>query len=148
MSIIDHARSELTRAGASEEYKALLVKAMEEFFEEYDSGGAVAVMLPRFTGDLQRLIAGKPLSPLTGAEDEWNDVSNGGPPSWQNKRCSSVFKDADGRCYDIDTPGRPTITFPYSPEKAEVRMPVFEVDTTPQSNGSAHVRDDGEVSRD
>ena len=41
----------------------------------------------------------KPLSPLTGDAAEWNEVGEG---QWQNKRRSSVFKNADGSCYDID----------------------------------------------
>jgi hypothetical protein len=38
------------------------------------------------------------LSPLTGADDEWNDVSDG---LWQNNRDSAVFKAKDG-CYFIN----------------------------------------------
>ena len=45
----------------------------------------------------------KPLSPLTGEDNEWGNVREyGESPSWQNKRRSSVFKNADGTCYDID----------------------------------------------
>jgi hypothetical protein len=33
------------------------------------------------------------ISPLTGKEDEWTDVSDG---LWQNRRDSRVFKDKDG----------------------------------------------------
>jgi hypothetical protein len=44
----------------------------------------------------------KPLAPLTGEDDEWFKHDYGGEPSYQNKRLSSVFKDADGFCYDID----------------------------------------------
>jgi hypothetical protein len=43
-----------------------------------------------------------PITPLTGDDDEWNEVSNG---LFQNKRRASVFKDKnrfDGQPYDID----------------------------------------------
>jgi hypothetical protein len=42
---------------------------------------------------LKSLLAYEPLSPLTGADDEWMEV---GPDVWQNKRASNVFKDKDG----------------------------------------------------
>ena len=44
----------------------------------------------------------KPIAPLTGADDEWVQHDYGVEPSYQNKRRSSVFKDADGSAYDID----------------------------------------------
>ena len=43
----------------------------------------------------------EPFSPLTGDDSEWGEpYSCDG--SRQNKRCSHVFKDADGRAYDIN----------------------------------------------
>lgn len=48
---------------------------------------------------LGRLLAFKPLSPLTGDEDEWQQI---GEENWQNKRDFSVFKDEDGRAYKVD----------------------------------------------
>jgi hypothetical protein len=40
------------------------------------------------------LLQHKPLSPLTGADDEWQDIGtdNDGNTIYQNKRASSVFK--------------------------------------------------------
>lgn len=70
----------------------------------------------------------KPWGPLTGAESEWGE-----PFEWdgtqQNRRCPNVFRDKDGRAYDINgkvfrTPdggcytgknSRVFITFPYTP---------------------------------
>lgn len=52
---------------------------------------------------LSKLMKFEPLSPLTGADDEWVEHDYGGGPSFQNKRKSSVFKDGkDGEAYDID----------------------------------------------
>jgi hypothetical protein len=78
---------------------------------------------------LQRLIAGKPLSPLTGVDDEWMEVGDG---VFQNIRCSSVFKDPrfhGGKlAYNIDAAEpRAAITFPYWPERADVPSPVIEI---------------------
>lgn len=71
------------------------------------------------------------LGPLTGEEEEWNDVGGG---MFQNNRCSHVFRDAVGKAYDIDgkifedkktgdrwTNGnsRVYIEFPYTP-KSEI----------------------------
>ena len=68
-----------------------------------------------------------PLSPLTGDSSEWVDVGtfhdkNGCEIKlFQNKRCSSVFKDSkDSRAYDInlddpDDAEKKYISFPYTP---------------------------------
>lgn len=141
MSIISHAKSEMELAGFSAREAEHMAKVMELFFDEWDSGGAVHIMAPILT----RCIAGKPLTPLTGEDWEWNDVSEYSPaPAWQNARCSTVFKEyRDGVlvAYDIDTPGRPPISFPYMPERAEIPSPVIEIDVgddplcLPEANG-------------
>lgn len=138
MSIIDHAKDELKRQGASDEYVTLMVGTLENYFDRYDSGGAVAATASMFTGQLHRLIAAKPLSPLTGADDEWMEVGAGcnGSACFQNVRCGSVFKEVSAAgeviAYDIDGagPGRTPVTFPYMPERAEVRMPIFEIEAS------------------
>jgi hypothetical protein len=85
-------------------------------------------------GIFQKLADYQPLSPLTGADDEWMDVSEmgvggDGKPQWQNRRCYSVFKDADGTCYNnngrvfrepsgscyTNSNSRVPVTFPYTP---------------------------------
>ena len=49
---------------------------------------------------LNRLVRRKPLTPLTGEDDEWSVVDSTGHK--QNNRCSSVFMDTDGTCVDLD----------------------------------------------
>lgn len=127
MSIIEQAKVELKRINFGEEDSAVMIDIMERFFAQWDSGGAVYVVAPI----LQRLIAGKALSPLTGESDEWFDHGDG---VFQNIRCSSVFKDPrfhDGKlAYDIDgADPRGAITFPYYPDRAEVASPVIEIET-------------------
>ena len=58
----------------------------------------------------------KPLTPLTGEDDEWCDQSemSGGEPLWQNKRYSAVFKDGT-RAYDVNN-HKVDIEFPFLPE--------------------------------
>ncbi len=46
-----------------------MIGILETFFDQWDSGGAVYAVAPI----LQRLIAGKPLSPLT-ADEVWRDM--------------------------------------------------------------------------
>ena len=121
MSVIEQAKSELERINFGDDDTSAMLAILRIFFGRWDSGGAVAAVLPI----LNKCIAGKPLSPLTGDDNEWMEITDG---YFQNVRCSTVFKE-DGRCYDIDMPGRPSITFPYFPDKAEVRMPLYEIET-------------------
>ena len=75
-----------------------LLHMIEEFSEEGHSGlsASYAIMC------LKRLLDWKPLTALTGEDDEWNDVTQYGDGTvlYQNKRYSAVFKDKDG-AYDI-----------------------------------------------
>lgn len=124
MSIIESAKRELKAANVGEEDSRVMVEILEKFFGQWDSGGAVWAMAPV----LQRLIAGKPLCPITGADSEWVDRSDvHGQPMWQNMRCSSIFKDGTGRAWDIDAADNDaTIAFPYLPDGTEVKSPVAE----------------------
>lgn len=124
MSIIERAKAELDAINFGEEDTAVMIGILKKFFNQWDSGGAVASVAPV----LQRLIAGKPLSPLTGADSEWIDRSEmSGRPMWQNMRCGTVFKSGkDGPAWDIEVLSQPSITFPYWPDRADVRPPVIE----------------------
>jgi len=102
-NLLSYAESELNRIGMTEDspdemnvmMRKHIVHMVKEFSNEGHSGfsGRYALNI------LTKLLDFKPITPLTGADDEWNDV---GEDYWQNKRCSSVFKKADGTCYDID----------------------------------------------
>jgi hypothetical protein len=81
---------------------------------------------------VNKLLKFEPLSPLTGDDSEWVEVSEG---LWQNNRCSNVFKTADG-AYDIDgkvfvdkqgmaytnSNSRVPVTFPYTPTTEYVEV--------------------------
>lgn len=109
-------------------------------------------------GKVEQLANFEPLSPLTGEDDEWSNVSEAsGMPMWQNKRCSHVFKEGDGQAYDIDgkvfrdangccytnRDSRVFVTFPYTPKTEYVDVPsglVIDVETrvvadTPEIEG-------------
>ena len=106
MSLVQYAESELDRIGMTDddEYNGTmrkhLIHMIEEFADEGHSGFSASYALQC----LEKLLRFKPLSPLTGEDDEWCDVAQiSGKPFYQNKRCSSVFKDDnDGEAYDID----------------------------------------------
>jgi len=71
-----------------------ILHMVKEFGNEGHSGFSASYAVDLLT----RLLRYKPLSPLTGNEDEWIEVDNG---LWQNRRHHSVFKDTEG-AYDLD----------------------------------------------
>jgi hypothetical protein len=123
MSIQEHAAAEMDRAGFDAGDKAAMQNILKQFFERWDSGGAVWAMAPV----LMRLISGQPLSPLTGEDSEWHNPGGCGPDRQmlQNVRYSSVFKYADGRVIDIETDE--PVTFPYDPVTRAPSDPVIEI---------------------
>ena len=128
MSIKSQAIYEMKLARFPQEEIDTMTKIMDLFFEQWDSGGAVSCAAPVLT----RLLCGLPLSPLSGVDEEWNEV---GPGVFQNKRCSSVFKDPrfhnGEKAYDLDNPRGPraAIQFPYYPPYSSSRLdPVMEVE--------------------
>lgn len=106
----EHALTEFKAAGwlndsgeYTDEMQGLIcthvLKLMDIFAEEGHSGSTAPYAINMF----KKLAMFKPLTPLTGADDEWTDVSAySDDPRYQNKRLSSVFKDEDGQAYDIE----------------------------------------------
>lgn len=70
------------------------------FEKQGHSGSSAPYMINMFT----KLANFKPIAPITGEDWEWNNVGRDGDIGgrlYQNKRCSSVFKNDTG-AYDID----------------------------------------------
>lgn len=129
MSIQEQAKAELDRINFGKEDTEVMLDILKRFFNQWDSGGAVWSVAPI----LQRLISGQPLSPITGADDEWMDRSDtAGKPMWQNMRAPSVFKD-ETHAWDIDgnKPEHCNITFPYDPVTKLPAEPIIEFDSEP-----------------
>lgn len=113
MSLVEFAKEELSRVDL--EYDGMVSEAALEIIEVFarqgHSGGSAATTIRV----VERLMRFQPLTPLTGDDSEWTEVTEG---QWQNKRCPSVFKDSE-RAWDIDLPRTgeewETITFPYTP---------------------------------
>jgi len=73
-----------------------ILHMVEEFADEGHTGFSASYAL----SILQKVLAFKPLSPLTGKDSEWMDVADN---LYQNTRYSAVFKKGkDGEAYDID----------------------------------------------
>ena len=108
--IKDHAMTEFRAAGwvdengeyCDEMQQAIcecVLKLLEVFSDEGHSGSTAPYAIDLF----KTLASFKPIVPLTGEDWEWNDVSGfGGDMRYQNKRCSHVFKDDDGRAYNSE----------------------------------------------
>jgi hypothetical protein len=115
MMLIEYAEAELAKVDL--EYDGMIKDAVLDIIKLFagqgHSGGSAAITI----AVVSKLMQFQPLTPLTGEDDEWTEVQYG---TWQNKRCSSVFKDAE-RAWDIDQPTTglhpqwPTIVFPYTP---------------------------------
>lgn len=135
-NLLDHAKTELARLRTSTEpdemqdaMDAHILKMVEVFSEEGHSGFSASYA----TKILEKLLRFEPITPLQGTDDEWNEVRDG---TWQNNRCSHVFKRADGTAYDIQgkvfvesdgcafTSGDSfvDITFPYVPKTEYVKV--------------------------
>lgn len=136
-SSVEYAKSELARItkdgdGMQDTINKNIIDIVELFASQGHSGFSAGYAM----SILERLLRFKPITPLTGEDDEWNDVSDEmGRKCFQNKRCSSVFKTTDAQgnfleVHDIDGVAvsdnggitwftsnrfRKNVTFPYEP---------------------------------
>ena len=140
MSIVEYAKRELAMIehdgdGIQDMVDNNIIEILERFEEQGHSGFSAGYLI----GCLERLMRFLPLTPLTGEEDEWNEIGDG---EYQNKRCSRVFKD-NGKAYDIegkvfsDNGGRSwytcreshvDVTFPYMPPTKPKKIILEEAD--------------------
>jgi hypothetical protein len=142
-ALVRHAAEELHRAGLVEgdEYDQALARCVLALVEVLASQGHSGSTLPMVVRMFERLAQREPLTPLTGAPDEWEERPELVPGLLQNRRCSRVFRHArGGPAYDIgrylfrdatgalwNTDGsRVEVAFPYLPEQI-----VVDSDTPP-----------------
>ena len=132
---IEHAKREFIALGydleqTEEDPNKWIVKNVIELLEVFSKQGHSGSSAPFCIGYFKKLAAFEPLCPLTGDDSEWNYVSEfGDDGTFQNIRCSHVFKNEDG-AYDINgkvfrEPGgscytskdsRVPVVFPYTPK--------------------------------
>ena len=133
-NLVDYAKDELKRIGmidSGEPYNDWATEAILDLIELFASQGHSGFTAPYVLYMFCRLAMFKPVSPLTGEDDEWKDVGDG---LLQNKRYSAVFKGKDGTAYNVEgkvftddgevwytsKDSRVNVIFPYVvPEKPE-----------------------------
>lgn len=101
MGMISHAESEMAKAWPESEEMQDMVKAnVMELLKVLETQGHSGMSLPYVLSVFNKLAKQKPLSPLTGEDDEWMEV---GPEVYQNIRCGSIFKKGKfGQAYWLD----------------------------------------------
>lgn len=111
--------------GINVEMKRCIMELLETFSKQGHSGMSAGYCLSLF----EKLARFEPLTPLTGEDWEWCQVSNDG--LFQNVRCSRVFKDSENGPHDIEAiiwkdkdglcytnfNSRKSIEFPYTPTR-------------------------------
>ena len=86
-----------------DEMQAMLCEHVLELLTVFSNEGHSGSTAPYAIDMFSRLAKFHPIAPITGEDWEWTEVSERmGSKCWQNKRCSSIFKDEDGTAYDID----------------------------------------------
>ena len=137
--MIEWAKKELSRIEHDEDGIQNLVddnvlELLEILCNQGHSGMSAAYVLNLF----DRLSHFLPLTPLTGEDDEWTEVS---PGRFQNKRYSAVFKDSDGaynsegkifshdgKIWFSNKDSRIPISFPYMPPRHPEKIILNEED--------------------
>lgn len=131
-----YAREELKRAGLFDKdgsYGGMMGDAVLKMVRQFDREGHSGYSASMAISIFQKVARFNPLTPLTGADDEWNEIGNG---EYQNRRCSHVFKgpggayDIDGRVFEDPDGSRYTnfdsrvpVVFPYTPHTEIVKRP-------------------------
>ena len=103
-NLLKHAERELKFIGydGKDEYNNMAKDAILELIETFAKQGHSGFSAPYVANMFHKLANYKTLSPLTGNDDEWNDVSDiSGEMLFQNNRDSRVFKSKKG-AYFLD----------------------------------------------
>ena len=86
-------------------YKNEILEILKKFAESGQSGGSAPYTAAILGNTIKDLCLYKTLSPITGIDSEWNDVTEmmQGDTVYQNNRCSAIFKDGkEGKAYYLD----------------------------------------------
>jgi hypothetical protein len=119
-SLVQHAKYELRAAGLFDpdaDYDGAVATCATTLMEVFTAYGHSGGSLEQTLAVFDKLARGKPLSPLTGEDDEWESPEHSKaehPQMLQNKRYHLIFKD-DEMAWNVAV-GREPITFPYTVE--------------------------------
>lgn len=129
-NLISHAVSEMRIAWPeSEEMQDAIRRCVLDIVGVFSDQGHSGTSAPYTVEVLGKLLRFQALTPLQGTDDEWTQLDYNDDMAFQNKRCSRVFKRADGTAYDCEAvifedqngacytsrESRRDITFPYTP---------------------------------
>ena len=87
-----------------DEMQALICNQVLRLLDIFGGQGHTGSTAPYTINLFKTLAMFEPVSPLTGLDWEWVDVSDRSPenkPLWQNVRCGRIFKD-ENHAYDIE----------------------------------------------
>ena len=109
-NLIEHAKREFLKLGykpieeCENEPDKWIQENVLELLEVFSKQGHSGSSAPFAINYFKKLAAFKPLAPIMCTNDEWNDVvSYGSDYTYQNNRCSAVFKEGiDGIPYYLD----------------------------------------------
>lgn len=118
--------------GMQDEIERCILDMVRVFSEQGHSGSSAAYTI----GCIEKLLRFEPVTPLTGADDEWVEVGHG---LEQNSRCGHVFRE-NGEAYDIEgrvfrepdggaytsRDSRVPVTFPYTPTTEYIDRPTIK----------------------
>lgn len=129
-NFVKFAEEELNRIGGQEDgMQRLMNKCVLDIVKMFDEQGHSGFSAGYAIAQIRRLLNWKPLTSLTGEEDEWNGD--------QNKRYSAVFREKDGTAYNIEgkiftddggetwwqgSGSRVPVIFPYTVPDSPVRV--------------------------
>lgn len=134
MGIIEYAKNELSQLldGENEKLQGEINEDIIEVLELLKSQGHTIMSVSYLIKIVERLMYYKPLTPLSGREEEWDEEG-------RNKRCPSVVKEGD-KYYDTDVyifinpkgemfksrESKKEIEFPYVPRTHKVYLKYSE----------------------
>lgn len=95
LEILENGCSSQEDLEAQKHVTKCIMDLMEVFSNQGHSGFSAGYVANLF----DRLVHFRPLTPLTGEDDEWNEVYHG---RYQNKRCPRIFKNDAGNAYDSE----------------------------------------------
>lgn len=91
-NLVNHAKKEFEILGwpGDDDMQELICNHVIDLLKVVSDQGHSGSSLPYLVGLFDKLVKFDPISPLTGKDDEWNEI---GDNMYQNKRDGEVFKD-------------------------------------------------------
>jgi len=104
-NLLKHAKRELQLLGydlnqKEEDPNKWMVENVLELLTVFAKQGHSGSSAPYCIDVFAKLASFEPIAPLQGTDDEWDSTCSL-DETWQNKRCSHIFKDKNNRAYDI-----------------------------------------------